>query len=358
MSFWGGGFFMYKRFGWIVFLLIAAVVIGMIPGQLTMDVPTLSYTQPSNEVLRQQINCSGTVMAAREAELYLGCAVIPKEVNCQVGDWVGQGQQLARLDLEMTQAVMAQSQQISMEALPVSSSQMVQALQGQLSGSVTGLEKQLEQYIQSLTQQQDRVLYLQEEMAAPFSGIITQVALQTDKLSQSGEPAFVLTDPESYYILSQVPQNKVSEIAVDNTVQITLPGSGSIAQGVVAKIHPTATASLIGGEPTIGVEIAVTEGREQLKGGYAVTLRVETTTPREALTLPYEAVDQDDQGEYIYCVQQDGTIEKRRITSGRQALGRLEIVEGATAEDVVLLNPQLVDPQRPLVILKEAAGNV
>jgi hypothetical protein len=66
---------------------------------------------------------------------------------------------------------------------------------------------------------------------------------------------------------------------------------------------------------------------------------VVTRTVGRAVTLPYEAIGQDENNrEYLYVIQ-EGRAVKRLIVTGRELSDCVEILAGATDGEPVILNP-------------------
>lgn len=64
----------------------------------------------------------------------------------------------------------------------------------------------------------------------------------------------------------------------------------------------------------------------------------------ELLTIPYEAVGQDsNQQEYVY-VYSKGRPVRKNITTGKELLHTVEVTKGLGITDIVLLEPENIQP--------------
>ncbi len=74
-----------------------------------------------------------------------------------------------------------------------------------------------------------------------------------------------------------------------------------------------------------------------LKPGFQMILEIETES-HEALTLPFEAVQQDGEESFVFIVE-NGKAVKREIETGSSTTKRIEITKGVSTEDQVIIDP-------------------
>ena len=90
----------------------------------------------------------------------------------------------------------------------------------------------------------------------------------------------------------------------------------------------------------VDVTVSIEEGDETLlRSGYSVTAQLTTGDQRTVSMLPYTAIAQDETGEYVYVLE-NGIAVRHDIVTGIELSDRTEIVDGITAEDAVLTNPE------------------
>ncbi len=75
----------------------------------------------------------------------------------------------------------------------------------------------------------------------------------------------------------------------------------------------------------------------KLKPGFQMILEIETES-HKALTLPFEAVQQDGEEQFVYVVE-EGKAFKRKIDTGSSTAKRIEVTKGLKKKDEVVVNP-------------------
>jgi hypothetical protein len=78
---------------------------------------------------------------------------------------------------------------------------------------------------------------------------------------------------------------------------------------------------------------------ESLKSGFTARVTIKVGESEEKRLLPYEAVDQDDNGEFVW-VSSDGIAEKRYIITGEELPDGIEVVAGLEETDEIIKLPE------------------
>jgi membrane fusion protein, multidrug efflux system len=129
------------------------------------------------------------------------------------------------------------------------------------------------------------------------------------------------------------------------------PGAGRRGNG--AEAGPGASATVARGVVTfIDNAVDVTTGTIQLKGtfpnndhqlwpGAFVQVTLNLTTQPDAIVVPATAVQTSQEGQYVFVVKPDRTVEMRTVKVDRQQGGEAIIAEGISAGEVVVTDGQL-----------------
>lgn len=86
------------------------------------------------------------------------------------------------------------------------------------------------------------------------------------------------------------------------------------------------------------VTIGVIGNAELLRPGYNVDLNITTARRKAALVVPYEAIVEDGNESAVFVVK-DGVARKRQVRTGISDEMRVEILDGVSSGDRVILNP-------------------
>jgi HlyD family secretion protein len=73
--------------------------------------------------------------------------------------------------------------------------------------------------------------------------------------------------------------------------------------------------------------------------GFSINASIETQSADNTLILPAEAMRREIDSWYVFVVRDDGILEKRQFTPGIQAEMTVEILDGLSESDLVVLNP-------------------
>lgn len=165
---------------------------------------------------------------------------------------------------------------------------------------------------------------------SPISGRVTDVDTQLGAYVEAGTELFDVADPRRIQIEAAVPALDAQRIRPGDPAQVELP-DGSTLTAVVrsstAALDPESRAATIVLQPQ-GVPAGIAQGQ---------SLRVRIV-PRgsvsDAIVVPEEAVQQVE-GRDVVFVQQRGGFQAMPVTIGQRSAGRVEIVEGLKAGQVI-----------------------
>lgn len=349
---------MGKRIAAIVVLSSLFLFTGAIPALMLRWIPGREAVSPQETQYRRTVTALGVFRSVSEREIYLETPVIASRVAVSVGEWVEKGQLLAEIDTALTQAVLRDgltverqiSQGIDLEALRG----LYQ--QGALSQVYGGTESLLERLAgEGTVQPAYRTVEtaVPNKIYAPISGVITELSLQENVLTQTSTPVLTVEDTSQLKVLLEVPEEQVSQVERGDAAYVTATATGVGCEGVVTNIYPTAQSSQYS-QPAgtvVLVEVLIRECDPSIKPGFAASAVLMLEEPRTVLTLPYEAIGQDgDNQEFVY-LWEEGRTRRREITVTEE-LARVAQVEGVGPEDRVLLSPDGLE-EGQLVLLRK-----
>lgn len=331
--------------------LCCALGAGLLPYQAWLRPQGLRYVFPAYESRAESITVSGQLEQQFKTPIYLEAPVIAREVLVSVGDRVQKGDVLVSINTQMTQSVLAQGITVQKEVLTPDLAAL---------GEKYGLPAHLlEEYQQTFTQAQpeQKQVTVPEYILAPMDGIVTDLQIQSGVLTQTGGAVVTVGDDRAYRMLVEINEADVGAVEVGNRAEVTGAGfPGRTYEGVVTQIYPTAKKSGTGANTQTVVQAVVEILRPDsyLKDGFTAEATLYTSPERPLLTLPYQAIRQDENNqEYVYLYR-EGEPVRRNITTGQEFVWSVEVTQGLTARDVVLLVPQGEEPGRRVLPLEQA----
>ena len=354
--------------GWIalaafILVLAAALAAGFLPRisakealkkqAQALNVPTVSVIQPKPGAAVQELVLPGNVEAFVETPIYARTNGYLKRWHADIGAHVKAGQLLAEIEtpevddqLQQTRADLASAEANDEIARKTA------ARLGELSASGMASKQDLDQAqgtmrarqaaVQSARFNVSRLEKLQafKRIYAPFDGIVTarnvDVGALIDAGGGPGKALFRIGAADRLRVYVQVPQAYSQQAVPGVEADLTLaefPGRRFAAKVVrTTQAIDKATRSML-------AEVAVdNKGGELLPGAYAqVHLKLRASTP--ALVVPVNTLLFRAEGTQVAVVDAEQRVALKTITLGRDFGTEVEVVDGLSSTDAVILNP-------------------
>lgn len=181
------------------------------------------------------------------------------------------------------------------------------------------------------------------EIMSPIDGIITDINVKKDDYITPVMKLISVSDFNNLYVSAKIPENYLYKISEKDKVKISADAFGNKSySGKIEELAPVAkyVPSLTGnGETYIEAKISISKPSSLMRPGLTVNAKINSETKKDALTIPYECILQDEKNrEYLYVVK-NGVAVKRYILTGEELENEVEIKNGITIEDRIILNP-------------------
>ena len=174
---------------------------------------------------------------------------------------------------------------------------------------------------------------------AEMAGTITSV-LSEDDARSLGEPVIKLAGGGGYQVQGTVNELDYDSVYVGQSVEVTSWESGQTFRGTVLEISdvPTDSAMVYGGG-NMNVSyypfLVRIEGEANLREYETLELKLETEHEQtDAFYLEQPFILQENGNNYVYVANEDGKLEKRKLTTGITLWGSsVQVLDGLTLED-------------------------
>jgi len=203
-----------------------------------------------------------------------------------------------------------------------------------------------------------RVKSLQEYavVTAPFTGVITMRYADVGSLIQAGttsdtqsKPVVKLAQSDLLRLRMPVPEEDVPFIKTGGDVQIKLQATGRTFSGKIVRFTRELTAST----RTMLAEVDVPNSDLALSTGMTAEVTIVLQAEKNILTVPAGAVLKGDKQPYVLTVDANNTVQKKPVILGIQGSDRVEIAQGLTEHEFVIVsgqeNYQTGQTVRPLI---------
>lgn len=308
-----------KKYG-ILFTATAllAAVSFFLPGLFHTAV-TVTLVRPQAETVTHQIYTAGNVEEEHKKEVFAELPVVPSQVLVDIGDTVTTGQLLARVDTAATQAAL-----FSM----LDAANLIPEEYMAVIGNISLPENLITDHLPT-------------EILAPSSGVVTSVGLIEGVLSLPTAAICTISSLDRLRLRMTVSETDADLVKEGDTVVFRASATGSQKyEGTVERVFPTATKTVVGTGVQVQVGLYVKPAKDypRLKPGYSVNGVIVKEEGEVMLTIPYEAVRQDNQNvEYVYLYE-DGRAVRRDIVTGTELSYGVCVEEGLTGSDILILN--------------------
>jgi membrane fusion protein (multidrug efflux system) len=147
---------------------------------------------------------------------------------------------------------------------------------------------------------------------------------------------FHLQQTNTLRIYFRVPQANATDIHVDQVIDVVFPDQGG--NTVQAKVATTSE-SITPSSRTLLVELHLDNPNNQIQPGSYAQVRLPAGALGQLVTVPNNTLLFRAQGLQVGVVRPDNTVELRDIKVGRDFGTTIQIVQGVTSSDNVILNP-------------------
>lgn len=183
-------------------------------------------------------------------------------------------------------------------------------------------------------------------ITAPFDGRIRERLAGVGDYLAVGQPVVVLVRVHPLRLRLEVPEREAAGVRGGQPVRLTVEGDPGTHEGRVARISPAIRED----SRTLLVEAEVPNPGGRLRPGSFAKAEIVTQADEPAVLVPTSAVVSFAGIEKVLGVA-DGHAVEKRVKTGRRAGDRVEILEGAAAGDLVVVEPgNLVDGQPVTVV--------
>lgn len=368
---------MKKRILFGAILALAAVGFAVLPRMVESTIPTVYYITPNLKTYENVITCTGTVQSENVQQIYLQSAMVASDVFVSVGDVVKEGDILLRVDDEKTSRMglpvsfikdissdITASQINSIDWAAMATTYGLSAVVDGGAGSPvdTGILNQLLSQSGLLTAANAGTMVeppLSGEITAPTAGVVTEVAIQQQIPAAAGKAIITIADNRNYKVVVSIREEDIARIQLDDVAKVRGVGfSGATYTGRITKIYPTARKTLNGtsSETVVDAEITLDNPDSRLKPGFSAKVEIVGGNDYNLITVPYEAIKQDENNnEYVYLYN-GGKLKKQVVTTGQELTDEVEILDGVSTDSVVVYNPTEAVSEGAMIHIKGRAN--
>ena len=296
----------------------AAVLLGFavlcagicaVPEAAINAMPVASVTSPKTVSYAKTLQSNGAMSYIGQSDVTSALPLVIKQFRVAQGDTVSVGDVIATVDEDATRSLIESMGQMSSLAIPAAN----------LSTAVS---------------------LIPQEISSDHSGRVVSVAGSGTAI-QAGNSICSIAGTETIVLTAPVSELYISDIQIGQAVSFTLAAYPDESfTGTISAIADAARSLYNGSvlETVIDVTISPDTFDPRMKAGLTADVCFTLAQPKNICVLSYDAIGQDEGGEYVYVYENDKAI-KRKIFTGAEFSDGAEIIKGVTAEELVFISP-------------------
>lgn len=174
-------------------------------------------------------------------------------------------------------------------------------------------------------------------VTAPISGVITAMNVEEgDTYLGEGKVLFTVADEKNFIVSATVDEYDISNISKDMTAAVIVEALGDDElPAKVSFVSPVATTSNTGSS-SYTVEISLDEENTNLRIGMTAKASIVKDAVYDVLTVPYDCVTTDEDGNSTVTVDKNGEKTQVPVTVGMQSDYYVEISGDGIDEDTMV----------------------
>ncbi len=187
----------------------------------------------------------------------------------------------------------------------------------------------------------DQALFDYAKITAPFAGVVTQRFANLGTLMQAGtssstqaQPLVRLSQDDLYRLVIPVPESYVKFIHLGDSVSVNVPSLSRTFPGKVARFSVDVREDT----RTMHTEVDVPNPSRMLLPGLYAEATITLEKKDDAIAVPLQAVDQNDNQTTVDIVDSSGKIERRKIALGIQTPTDAEVISGLQEGEMVVVS--------------------
>jgi len=297
---------------------------------------TVEATKVARASMPQTITTVGSLRSDESVTLRPEVAGRISAIQFQEGQRVTKGATLVRLDPAINDAEVQQAR----ANLTLAKSKFDRSVDLAKSNFISGqakdeAENNLKVAQASLTLAEARAAKM--DIRAPFSGVIGLRSVSVGDYVKEGADMVNLESIDPLKVDFRVPETYMRQIQVGQPLSITLDSfPGRTFEGRVFAVNPLLDAA---GRAVV-IRAQVRNADTSLRPGMFARVKLVTKDAKEALVVPEQALVPQGEEQFVYKIV-DGKAARTKVVVGQRRDGKVELVSGVGADDLIVTAGQL-----------------
>lgn len=296
--------------------------------------------------LVEELLAMGATSADKDVRFGAETAGRVEFLGADLGGRVTRGQILARIDYKMQKAQADQAE--ALYDLAVKTHERLKTLRDEELISQQQLDEAQAQMVSAEAQVAIARVSLEKSVVrSTTNGVVVEKFTEVGEFVGPGSPLLRVVDTHPIYVLSQVPESQVADVARGKAATVRIEALNETVSGTVDYVLPASSTI----SRTFTIRVRLDGEHPHILAGMAATVRVQTRTHESAVVIPQEAIVEEGEQEYIF-VASDGVARQRAVRTGATSGDRVMVLEGlSVGEDLIVVGQRTLVDGQPLRIV-------
>ncbi|MFV7783632.1 efflux RND transporter periplasmic adaptor subunit [Shewanella marisflavi] len=292
---------------------------------------------------------TATLEAPQEADVVSRIAGLIEEIKVEEGDRVTKGQLLAVIDAKRQRYDLARSQ-AEVEIIEQELNRLKKMGNKEFI-SADSMAK-LEYNLQAAIAKRDlAALQVQESMVrSPIDGVVAKRYVKAGNMAKEFEQLFYVVNQDELYGIVHLPEAQLQSLRLGQEAELYAnKHTKETVHAKVLRISPIVDPQ----SGTFKVTLSVPNQNAQLKAGMFTRVELRYDTHSNVITVPYNAVVNQDNQYALYVVQGDNAL-RREVSLGYREADTVEVVSGLEpGEQIVIRGQQNLKDQSLVEVISQ-----
>lgn len=289
----------------------------------------VNFTKPKIKKISSNLQLPGTIRSNEKVNITTTVSEKIDRILFEEGIKVKKGQVLVTLNKAEEDAILKQFEAELNEAKVNYNRALKLSENGNISQSI--LENRLTQK-EKLSGKVEEIKAKINELIliAPFNGIIGIRNYSEGSFVKPGDIITTIYDNSVLKIETFVPEAHINKIKVGDKVDISIKSVASNLRGEVYVIDP-----FIDIETRSFKLLSVMENNNEIKPGMMAKVTIDLEK-KDSIVVPESSIIPVDNETFVYVVNKQNIVEKRKVYTGIRSDGKVEIIKGISLNDQVV----------------------
>jgi RND family efflux transporter MFP subunit len=175
----------------------------------------------------------------------------------------------------------------------------------------------------------------QARIRAPFNGVVDNIDAKLGEMAMLGSPMIRILSVDEMHLEADVSEKYLGGLKKGDSVDVYFSSFDAEISSVIKSVGNVINPQ----NRTFPIEITLPNSEIPYKPNLVATVKIRDYYREDALVIPSDLIQSDNQGNYVYTVDtgsEEPKAKKIHISSGRSYQAKTEVLQGLQAGTVII----------------------